>query len=485
VKDRYKTAAEAHAALAPLLVTSAEHATTGVRLTSAFGTATAKVTYRDRLEKTIVEAPRGLSLLDVSLNNRIPHARACNGKAQCTTCRVVILDGGERLSGRSEAEALIAKEEGWPDNIRLACQARVNGDVTLRRLVVDSEEHRDLGGDPSQTLPATERSVVALFCSIRNFRSFALESYPYDVVHVVSRYLRQVAEPITANRGRIETAMGERVIALFGADGSSPPEAATDALRAGLRIAARIKHFNQTLVRTFNHEFELGIGLHYGAVVMGQLHPGKALLTALGDVDEMAMRLERAAHAAGVLIGASPAFLRILQADVKTGKTFPVEARPGETPIEAVEILDFLKPDVVLIVQSTFERVAPRADEFARIFYDQLFELSSEIEGLFDHVNMQVQRKMLMDVLAVAVRGLDHLETLVPTLRELGRRHVGYGVRVAHYKIVGEALLWALKHFFRGDFTPEVELAWREIYGIVAKTMIDASKGPDEKAAVA
>jgi hemoglobin-like flavoprotein/class 3 adenylate cyclase len=426
------------------------------------------------LEKTIVEAPRGLSILDVSLNNRIPHARACNGKAQCTTCRVVILDGGDHLSGRTEAEALIATEEGWAENIRLACQARVNGDVTLRRLIVDADEQ--LGADPAQALPAVERCVVALFCSVRNFRSFAQGGYAHDVVHVVSRYLRQVAEPITANRGLLERPMGERVVALFGTEGDNSLEAATDALRAGLRIAARIKHFNQTLVRTFSHEFELGIGLHYGPVVLGQIQAGKAHLTALGDVDEIAMRVERAGHGAGVLIGASPAFLRILQADVRTGKSFPVEARPGEAPLEAVEILDFVKPDAVLIVQSTFERVAPRADEFARLFYDQLFESSSEIEALFDHVNMQVQRKMLMDVLGMAIRGLDNLDDLVPTLRELGRRHVGYGARVPHYKIVGEALFWALKQFLKGDFTPEVELAWREIYGIVAKTMIETSK---------
>lgn len=485
INDRFPTAASAHAALAPLLAASSERATTGVRLTSTFGPATAKVTYRDRSEKIIVEAPRGQSILDVSLHNRIPHARACNGKAQCTTCRVAILDGSEHLSGRSEGESVIAKEEGWPDNIRLACQARIRGDVALRRLVVDADEPRDPGAGAAQTLPAVERSVVALFCGIRSFRSLALGSYPHDVVHIVTRYLRQIGEPITSNRGTVERSAGERVVALFGTDGGSPLEAATDALRASLRIAARIKHFNQSLVRTFGHELEIGLGLHYGSVVMGQIHPGKAHLTALGDVDEIAMRVERAAHAAGVLIGASPAFLRVLQHEVRTGTSFHVETRPGETPFEAVEIIDFVKPDAVLIVQSTFERVAPRADEVARHFYEQLFELSTEVEGLFDHVNMQAQRKMLMDVLAIAVRSLDRLDELLPTLRELGRRHARYGVRVAHYKIVGEALLGALGQYFQSDFTPEVELAWREIYGILAKTMIDASKGPGEQVAVA
>jgi hemoglobin-like flavoprotein len=98
---------------------------------------------------------------------------------------------------------------------------------------------------------------------------------------------------------------------------------------------------------------------------------------------------------------------------------------------------------------------------------------------------MQVQRKMLMDVLAVAIRGLDRIELLVPTLQDLGRRHVGYGARVAHYKVVGDALLWALAQYFKDEFTSEVELAWREIYGVVAKTMISATKSPDEQAAVA
>jgi hemoglobin-like flavoprotein/class 3 adenylate cyclase len=394
---------------------------------------------------------------------------------------VLILDGEGHLSGRTEAEAKIAGEQGFASNIRLACQARVNGDVTLRRVLEEAEGTHELA-ESSQALPAQQREVVALYCGLRGARAFVAGGYPHDVVHVVNRCLRQITEPILANRGAVERYMGERILALFGADGADPRESAVNALRASLRAAARFRHLNQTLVRRFNHTLEIGVGLHADSVVMGQAFPAMTHLGALGDVDEVATRIERAAHAAGVLIGASPSFLRLVGQDVTTGKAFAVEARPGEAPMEGVEIVNFVKPDAVLIVQSTFERVAPSADAFARMFYDRLFDESADVAALFEHVDMPVQRKMLMDVLAVAVRGLDRIESVVPILQELGRRHAGYGARTAHYKLVGEALVWSLRSFFKDDFTPEVELAWIEIYGIIAKTMIDATKSPDGRA---
>ena len=59
--------------------------------------------------------------------------------------------------------------------------------------------------------------------------------------------------------------------------------------------------------------------------------------------------------------------------------------------------------------------------------------------------------------------------------RELGRRHVDYGVSRNDYKFVGQALLGTLRSFLGDDFTPEVELAWREIYSTLVRTMVGAA----------
>ena len=123
-----------------------------------------------------------------------------------------------------------------------------------------------------------------------------------------------------------------------------------------------------------------------------------------------------------------------------------------------------------LLVQQTFAEVAPIADVAARLFYARLFELDPSLEALFTG-DMDEQGRKLMQMLTVAVRGLDSLDELVPAVRALGRRHVGYGVRDRHYATVGSALLWTLEHGLDDAFTPEVRDAWAAVYSVLADTM--------------
>jgi methyl-accepting chemotaxis protein len=89
---------------------------------------------------------------------------------------------------------------------------------------------------------------------------------------------------------------------------------------------------------------------------------------------------------------------------------------------------------------------------------------------------MEEQGKKLMQMIGAAVGKLNDLATLVPILQNLGQRHAGYGVQDAHYQTVGGALLKTLEQGLGGDFTAEVQAAWTEVYGVIAATMIAASK---------
>jgi hemoglobin-like flavoprotein len=84
---------------------------------------------------------------------------------------------------------------------------------------------------------------------------------------------------------------------------------------------------------------------------------------------------------------------------------------------------------------------------------------------------MDEQGRKLMQMLTVAVRGLDRLDELVPAVRALGERHVRYGVRDEHYATVGSALLWTLELGLDEAFTPEVREAWAAVYTVLADTM--------------
>jgi hemoglobin-like flavoprotein len=88
---------------------------------------------------------------------------------------------------------------------------------------------------------------------------------------------------------------------------------------------------------------------------------------------------------------------------------------------------------------------------------------------------MREQGAKLMKMINVAVNGLDRIESIVPAVQDLGRRHVGYGVKQAHYDTVGAALLWTLEQGLGDDFTPEVKEAWETVYGVLAGTRKEAA----------
>jgi len=131
------------------------------------------------------------------------------------------------------------------------------------------------------------------------------------------------------------------------------------------------------------------------------------------------------------------------------------------------------------LVQESFARIAPIADAAAALFYGRLFELDPSLQRLF-RGDMAEQRKKLMHMLTAAVKGLDHLDRLVPVVQDLGRRHVAYGVKDAHYDTVGAALLWTLEQGLEDAFTPETAEAWATVYTLLATTMKEAAREPRE-----
>ena len=134
-----------------------------------------------------------------------------------------------------------------------------------------------------------------------------------------------------------------------------------------------------------------------------------------------------------------------------------------------------LTSDQKRLVQETFAIIAPIADDAAALFYRRLFEIDPSLQQMF-RGDMREQRKRLMQMIAVAVKGLDRLEQLVPAVQDLGRRHARYGVEDRHYDTVGAALLWTLEKGLGSAFTPDAKEAWATVYGILAATMKEAAR---------
>lgn len=137
-----------------------------------------------------------------------------------------------------------------------------------------------------------------------------------------------------------------------------------------------------------------------------------------------------------------------------------------------------MTPRQIERIRTSWSAVEPMAVQAATLFYSQLFELDPTIKRLFRSADMEKQRKVLMQTLSVVVKSLDKLDTIMPAIQALGRRHAGYGVRAEHYETVGAALLWTLEQGLGEAFDEETRDAWTAAYGTLASVMIAAGEEP-------
>lgn len=130
-----------------------------------------------------------------------------------------------------------------------------------------------------------------------------------------------------------------------------------------------------------------------------------------------------------------------------------------------------MTPQQITLVQASFADVKPIATTAAELFYNRLFTLDPALRPLFKG-EMGQQGQMLMSMIGAAVSGLKDLERLAPVVRQLGARHVRYGVQAQHYATVGSALLWTLDQGLGDKFTPAVREAWTAAYTLLSDVML-------------
>jgi len=130
-----------------------------------------------------------------------------------------------------------------------------------------------------------------------------------------------------------------------------------------------------------------------------------------------------------------------------------------------------MTPDQILLVRSSWPAIAGNADALTTHFYAHLFEIDHSAAHLFSGVDMTAQKQKLAQALSVVVHALDNIDTLLPALAGLAKRHMNYGVEDRHFDSVGDALLWALNDVLGDAFTPDVHDAWAQAYAIVSSVM--------------
>jgi hemoglobin-like flavoprotein len=137
-------------------------------------------------------------------------------------------------------------------------------------------------------------------------------------------------------------------------------------------------------------------------------------------------------------------------------------------------------PETERALRRSFAAAMRDPERFGNEFYERAFALAPSIRPLFP-ADLTHQREKLVRALGVVVQGLDAPEALIPSLRQLGARHVGYGVHAGHYIIVGEALIDTLTSLTDPPMDSATRRAWTRLYGWIAATML---AGTDSASAV-
>jgi adenylate cyclase len=286
-------------------------------------------------DQRLVETDQVYTLLDASLEAGIPHTHVCGGNARCSTCRVMILEGQEHCSPRTPAEQELANQLGLDSAVRLACQTAIAGEgsITLRRLSLDAEDlalfFDQASGKIAPRMLGVEKQVAILFADIRGFTTFSEALPPYDVIYVLNRYFQRMAQVINRHGGTINVYMGDGLMALFGVD--NPDRAIEQAIRAGVEMLAAVEDLNPSLEMLYQHRLRIGIGVHYGGIVIGTIgDPKSPKMTAIGDAVNLASRIESANKKLGTMFLISEEAYQQTQSQVIVRECFQVQI-PGKT----------------------------------------------------------------------------------------------------------------------------------------------------------
>jgi adenylate cyclase len=207
-----------------------------------------------------IRVPKGLTVLEASSRNRVPHASVCGGRARCSTCRIRIAGGLDGLPPPSKREAFVLDRVGTADDptIRLACQLRPSADLSFVRMFVPQIAATDSRrATPLRT--GQERYLVSMFVDMRGSTKLAEKLLPFDTVYIVNQFLNVVSQ----------------------------------ALRAAARLAANVDDLNQVLVHDGRDPIRFGVGIHGGVVIVGDIgNSDHMVFTALGDAVNVAARLQ-------------------------------------------------------------------------------------------------------------------------------------------------------------------------------------------------
>ena len=233
----------------------------------------------------------GESVLETLRRHNVPHAAMCGGKARCTTCRVRVLEGHHDLPPPQEPETHPLDRIGAPAEVRLACQLRPQGNLTVVPLLPADATMDE--GQASGGLDGREAQVVVVFVDLRDSTRLGEQRMPFDVLFVLNRFFMEMTRAIERSNGHYSNFTGDGLMALYGLDHDNHAQAAQEAVQGARHMVAALTRINRDLAMELTEPLRMGIGIHVGEAIVGSMGPPSSqIVSAIGDTVNTTARLE-------------------------------------------------------------------------------------------------------------------------------------------------------------------------------------------------
>jgi len=233
----------------------------------------------------------GATVLETLRASGIAHASVCGGRARCSTCRVLVTEGIERLPPVTGLEARTLKRIEATPGMRLACQIRPTADISIMPLLAADATAAD--GGVRGGLEGSERLITVVFVDLRGSTSLGEARLPYDVLFILNQFFHEMTRALRATNGHYSQFTGDGLMALYGLYSAAPAAGAADAVRGAREMLTRLEQLNYQLRADLREPLRIGIGIHHGEAIVGSMGPPRSqIITAIGDTVNTCARLE-------------------------------------------------------------------------------------------------------------------------------------------------------------------------------------------------
>jgi class 3 adenylate cyclase/HAMP domain-containing protein len=145
---------------------------------------------------------------------------------------------------------------------------------------------------PESMLVGENRVLAILFSDIRSFTTISENMAPDDLVNSLNRYFSGQVDIIMNRNGIVDKYIGDAIMAFWGAPIKHDDDALQSVL-SGLEMIETVKGFNENQKKNGKPEFNIGIGINYGTVTVGNIGSERKMdYTVIGDMVNLASRME-------------------------------------------------------------------------------------------------------------------------------------------------------------------------------------------------